>query len=220
MPTVFLSYSRQDAAFVTELEKKLQAGGWSVWRDVHSLRAGDRWPRQLGEAIAGCEAFVLLWSQGAAHSDFVELEWTIAVAMKRPIGLLTLDQEPLPATLRPYQAQEAAEPGAAVDWLLRGLLPEQAPAAAAEPVLQRLEATAQREPSQVTAGLRMAFSQPGWKVNGPVYQSGGDMHVYLGEPKPPPVSKSHKMAYLVTTVIVLVIAVAAYVQVTGVCSAR
>lgn len=102
MPTIFLSYSRQDAAFVAELEKRLCAGGWSVWRDVHSLRAGDRWPRKLGEAIAGCEALLLIWSNTAAHSDFVELEWTIAVAMKRQIGILVLDREPLPATLRPY----------------------------------------------------------------------------------------------------------------------
>ena len=42
-PGVFLSYSRDDEAFVTALENTLKSHGCTVWRDVESLRAGDRW---------------------------------------------------------------------------------------------------------------------------------------------------------------------------------
>ena len=85
MPRAFLSYSHDDEAFVAKLEKQLPAVGWNVWRDARNLRAGDRWPRKLGDAIAASEAFVLVWSAHAARSDVVELEWTIAVAAKLPI---------------------------------------------------------------------------------------------------------------------------------------
>jgi hypothetical protein len=49
------------------------------------LRAGGRWPRKLGDAIAACPIFILIWSAHAGASDFVELEWTIAIALKRTI---------------------------------------------------------------------------------------------------------------------------------------
>jgi len=117
MPRAFLSYSHDDAAFAAELEEQLRAVGWDVWRDVQSLRAGDRWPRKLGDAIASFEAFVLVWSAHAARSDVVEHEWTIAVAKKRLICILTLDREPLPPTLCPYQVHQASQANTAARWL-------------------------------------------------------------------------------------------------------
>ncbi len=101
MPKGFISYSRQDAAFVSQLEADLLAAQFDPWRDVHSLRAGDRWPRKLGDAIAASPTFILIWSAHAQPSDFVELEWTIAIAFKRTICIIALDATDLPATLRP-----------------------------------------------------------------------------------------------------------------------
>jgi hypothetical protein len=117
MTDAFLSYSRTDEAFAVDLVKELQARRWNVWRDQDSLRAGDRWPKLLGEAIAARVFFVLLWSAAAGGSNFVELEWTIAVSMRRRIGILALDKTPLPATLSPYEARQPSSPRKAAKWL-------------------------------------------------------------------------------------------------------
>lgn len=84
---------------------------------MHSLRAGDRWPRKLGDAVTACGMFVLIWSAHAAGSDFVELEWTIAVAAKRQICIVAVDGQALPATLTPYQVRRTLEPDVALKWL-------------------------------------------------------------------------------------------------------
>jgi hypothetical protein len=119
----FLSYSRKDEAFAAELEKELPAHGWDVWRDVQNLRAGDRWPVKLGEAIEAAQAFVLIWSAHAAQSDSVEQEWSAAVAAKRSICILTLDDKPLPPMLRPYQAHQPVSAKSAAAWLSGVTLP-------------------------------------------------------------------------------------------------
>ena len=212
MPSAFLSYSRDDGPFVAELEKRLQSAGWSVWRDEHSLRAGDRWPRRLGDAVTACEVFVLIWSAHAARSDFVELEWTIAVAAKRQICILWLDGQSLPATLTPYQAHQTSEPDSAFEWLTGSFTAQDIPVEAAEPVLRKLDAAPAAEPSQLTAALKAAFIQPGWSVGGSVYQAGGDVNVYVGEPnKPSGKGNGRKAAYIVApTLVVLVVAVICY----------
>ncbi len=117
----FISYSRTDGDFVSTLENELSGAGFHEWRDVHGLRAGDRWPRKLGDAIAASPRFILVWSAEAAASDFVELEWTIAIAVKRKICIVTLDSGELPATLRPYQTKVTADAREAAWWLVDSL---------------------------------------------------------------------------------------------------
>lgn len=203
MPSAFLSYSRDDGPFPAELAQRLQSGGWSVWRDVHSLRAGDRWPRRLGDAVTASDAFVLIWSAHAARCDFVELEWTIAVAAKRQICIVELDGQPLPATLTPYQAHRTSDPDSAAEWLAGGFAAQDSFVGAAEPVLRMLETAPAAEPSRATAALRAAVSQPGWNVGGSVYQARGDVNVYIGQRR--------KVAYIVApTLAVLVVAVICY----------
>jgi hypothetical protein len=147
LPQAFISYSSTDGAFVSELQACLQAAQFNTWRDVHNLRAGDRWPRKLGDAIADAPVFILVWSADAAGSDFVELEWAIAVALKRSICIVALDGSLVPATLRAYEKRRGTDAAMAAQWLLQ----EQSPAAAgsslsaagdARPVLQTLYATA------------------------------------------------------------------------------
>ena len=203
MPSAFISYSRDDGSFAAELEKRLQSAGWSIWMDVHSLRAGDRWPRKLGDAITACETFVLIWSAHAAASNFVELEWTIAVAARRQICIVALDGQSLPATLTPYQALRTSEPDNAAEWLTGSFTAHDIPVEAAGPVLQKLDAASAAEPSQLTAALRGAFNQPGLKVDGSLIQAAGNVNVYIGERR--------KVAYIVApTLVVLVVAVICY----------
>jgi hypothetical protein len=180
----FISYSRQDAEFVSQMQAHLLAAQFDIWRDVHGLNAGDRWPRKLGDAIAASPTFILIWSANAAHSDFVELEWTVAIALKRTICIVSLDASELPPTLRPYEIKNATAPQEASLWLLH-----QAPAAstplpaAANPVLQKLSATSDASGAkQIASEITIAFlSQSASHVQGHVFQSAGPMNVYLAE---------------------------------------
>jgi hypothetical protein len=80
-PSVFLSYAQKDSESAESLEQGLRVRFVLAWRDKTSLHAGEKWPKALGEAIQRSRALVLLWSAAASHSDFVELEWNIALAL-------------------------------------------------------------------------------------------------------------------------------------------
>lgn len=170
MPKGFISYSHQDGEFVSQLQSRLLAAGLETWRDVHNLHAGDRWPRKLGDAIDACPIFVLIWSADARNSDFVELEWTIAIALKRTVSIIALDATLLPPTLRPYQAECATDALAASKWLLN-VAPD-APSAqrAAGPVLQKLSAAPQASgPKQISANLQTGRSKMKYFVIGATF---------------------------------------------------
>ncbi len=104
MPKVFLSYAGEQKAIAQRLESELTERNLKVWRDKTNLHAGERWPKALGDAIANSDGLILLWSAQAEQSDFVELEWNIAVAMQKAIMPCLLDDTPLPPTLKPLHS--------------------------------------------------------------------------------------------------------------------
>src|SRR5687767_8299533 len=83
--SVFVSYSTEDERIAATIAERLREHGFQVWRAADSLRAGDRWPVELGKAIAESAAVVLLWSPFAAKSHFVEFEWATALALRVPL---------------------------------------------------------------------------------------------------------------------------------------
>lgn len=192
MPKGFISYSSQDAGFVSQLEASLKRAQFDTWRDVQSLRAGERWPRKLGDAIAASPTFILIWSANADRSDFVELEWTIAIALKRTICIIALDASDLPTTLRSTEAKRTTDAGEASRWLLN-----QEPSAApptidttANPTIQKLSATTDTTPPrEITINLSVAsFAQAATAVHGNVIQSSGPVTIIqsYAEPSAPP----------------------------------
>ena len=104
MFSVFISYSHEDAAQAKEISRALESSEIQAWIDHANLRAGEKWPKALGEAIAKADELLLVWSKAAANSEFVELEWNIALALKTKIIPYVLDDTQLPAALRPLQA--------------------------------------------------------------------------------------------------------------------
>lgn len=98
--SLFLSYSRADVEPVEALERALIAAGSKVWRDQRDLYAGERWPKRLGDAVAAQDGLVLVWSEAAERSQFVELEWCTALALGKPVLPYLMDETPLPAVLR------------------------------------------------------------------------------------------------------------------------
>ena len=87
---IFISYSREDSAYVRKLAQALEREGLPVWLDER-IDYGDRWPRVIEEHIDNCGAFVLVMSSHAKRSDWVEKELARALQKKKEIFPLLLE---------------------------------------------------------------------------------------------------------------------------------
>ena len=117
MQKVFLSYASQDRQAVDQLARELFQQGISYWRDQDKLYTGQRWPKELGEAIAAQDCVLLVWSKQAAESYYVEMEWCTAVALKKTILPCRLDNTSLPPSLASVQTADLRD-GTAVSQII------------------------------------------------------------------------------------------------------
>jgi glycine cleavage system H lipoate-binding protein len=90
MSYVFISYSRQDRAYVEMLATALSKRGLSAWYDV-GIEGGDSWWRKIAQKIEGCAAFVVVMTPEAEASSWVERELLLAERDAKPIIPLLLD---------------------------------------------------------------------------------------------------------------------------------
>ncbi|NUO81197.1 toll/interleukin-1 receptor domain-containing protein [candidate division KSB1 bacterium] len=98
-PKIFLSHASEDKPFVRRLEAALEAAGVEVWVDHDDLHAGENFPKRIGEALAWCDVLLLVWSQAARVSRWVEMEWSNALSLRKVIIPCRLDKTPLPPLL-------------------------------------------------------------------------------------------------------------------------
>ena len=89
MRHVFVSYSHDDADFAHILNDQLNQAGFSVWKDL-DLRAGDTWHEEIEDAIRSALAVVLIASERAQASPYVNFEWAFAVGAGIPVLPLLL----------------------------------------------------------------------------------------------------------------------------------
>jgi TIR domain len=81
-PHAFISYVREDAEAVDELEKVLMTAGIPIWRDVRSLFPGDVWKAKIKEAIQeDALAFIPVFSKTseARHKSQMREEIRLAI---------------------------------------------------------------------------------------------------------------------------------------------
>lgn len=183
MQKLFLSYSSQDRKTVDQLAHELSQQGISYWRDQDKLYAGQRWPKELGEAIAANDCVLLLWSKHAAASYYVEMEWCTAVALKKSILPCQLDDTPLPPSLASAHAADFRR-GTDISSILKALLaPKPTTELAIETeIIKKLAAITGNGPLEVLQVARnTVFDQRQWTVHGDVhYHAGRDIHILAG----------------------------------------
>ena len=82
-PTIFISHSSKGDDALARLEAVAEAldKEFQTWIDRHSLRFGKLWHPQVAEAMASCDAAVVLLDGSAMRSDYVRHE--ISVVMNR-----------------------------------------------------------------------------------------------------------------------------------------
>ncbi len=134
MASVFLSYSREDAARAKALAKCLERAGHSVWWDRH-IQGGSEYAGEIEAALGAADVIVVLWSEAASHSAWVRDEAAEGRDSGRLVPLL-LDKSPAPLGFRQLQSISIA------GWSGRGNPPEFAAIKAA------VERTSGKSPAQ------------------------------------------------------------------------
>jgi TIR domain len=176
MPTVFLSYSREDVPLIEQLEAQLKSHpDISIWRDQEKIYGGEKWPKVLGEAIANQDVFLLAWSKHSAASHFVEFEWCTAIALKKTIVPCLLDETPLAPSLKTFHGYRLDDATGLIQSLQGAPL---ADARRREPVIRKLDDITAIDETAVLTQAKAVFAQQQWTVQGNVYQAGGAIHIY------------------------------------------
>ena len=92
MSFIFISYSRQDSAYVKELVQALNRNKLPVWLDEH-VDYGAKWSRVIQSKIDECQAFLLVMSSRSRESDWVQNELLYAKKRKKQIFPVLLEGE-------------------------------------------------------------------------------------------------------------------------------
>jgi hypothetical protein len=101
--SIFVSYSRRDAAIVRSLVEILRLSGAGVFRDVDHIRPGTKWKAVLSEAVDSCELLLLFWCRHSAKSAMVQKEYTQALEAGKLLAPVLLDDTPLGDAVSEYQ---------------------------------------------------------------------------------------------------------------------
>lgn len=86
---VFISYSHRDREFTHKLAEEMERHHIPVWIDDR-IDYGTRWPHVIQEKIDTCKAFILIMSDHARASDWVNNELTYAQGKGKRIFPLLL----------------------------------------------------------------------------------------------------------------------------------
>ena len=116
MPSVFLSYDREDSTRARHFAQALEKAGHEVWWDLH-VRGGAQFSKVIEEALKAADAIVVLWSKQSVESAWVRDE----AAAGRDTGRLipvSLDSTEPPLGFRQFQTIDLSR------WKGRGTPPQ------------------------------------------------------------------------------------------------
>ena len=100
MAHIFISYSRENSAYVDSLVNSLTKASFNVWLDRKNLQAGQNWRAEIVEAIERADSFVLLVSGSSVASKYVRQEVYVADSSDREISSLYMEPLDLPSELK------------------------------------------------------------------------------------------------------------------------
>jgi hypothetical protein len=108
MGKVFLSFSSQDDQLATFVAGELTNHGIAVFKAPLSIAPGESWSKAITENLRSSEWVVVLMSQRAASSKWVNQEIGAAHVGGKKLVPVVWDMEPseLPGWLRDYQAMD------------------------------------------------------------------------------------------------------------------
>jgi len=121
-PQIFISHSRQDREFARFLCARLEESGLVPWIDVDNIPAGSTWPREIEKAVEACAAMVVVMSEAARASEWVERETLRALDLGKPVFIALVDDTRMPLHLLNRQYTDfRTQPDAALARLISAL---------------------------------------------------------------------------------------------------
>ncbi len=96
MSHVYISYTNEDKDYVDLIEAELGERGHSAWRDTSQIADGADWEAAIAAALDNAYAIILMLSQNALQSEWVQKEIDFAVTHSVPLIAVHLDDCELP----------------------------------------------------------------------------------------------------------------------------
>lgn len=97
MHHVFVSYSRADAKWVTQLTQRLETAGNAIWLDQRDIPMTLPWFEQIGDAIAAADLFLVCDSPTSRESANCGAEARLAFEARKPSLEVTVGEDPTAA---------------------------------------------------------------------------------------------------------------------------
>lgn len=98
-PYYFISYCREEVAFVDNLSRELERRGVNVWVDIRDLIPGSGWQGQLDMGVQNAEAVLVVVSKESMKSGAVQDEWEKAYTWNKRVILLLFEPAKIPTSL-------------------------------------------------------------------------------------------------------------------------
>lgn len=119
-PRLFLSHSHQDEAVLFPVIEALRSVyGLDVFVCADSIPGGTEWHARIETALRERDLFLSIVSESANRSTFCAFEAGMAVALGKPIRLVSLDGTRPPGHLEHLQAEDVPRLQARKPWLPR-----------------------------------------------------------------------------------------------------
>ncbi|PZO42035.1 MAG: hypothetical protein DCF17_09550 [Shackletoniella antarctica] len=90
MSFIFISYSRQDQAYVSLLAQALESHRLPFWLDINT-DYGDTWPHTIEKQVECCQVLFIVMSPRSKQSHWVQCELAHALELRKPIFPLLLE---------------------------------------------------------------------------------------------------------------------------------
>jgi hypothetical protein len=113
---VFISYSAEDRAWVSQFTEGLRKSGLTGFFDLADVLPGDRWEKQMEQALRESKTLVVIVSPNSVQNSWMFFEVGAAIAdRKRIIPVWTQDMSALdiPELLARYQSIRESTPAEA-----------------------------------------------------------------------------------------------------------
>ena len=88
---IFISYSTKDSSAVHEYARRLSALGYKVWYDTSELHGGEKFAKEIADAIESSKLFLFFSSENSNTSEWTIGEILFAKDCKKPIIPVRLD---------------------------------------------------------------------------------------------------------------------------------
>lgn len=103
---IFLSHSKRDSKPLAFIYDGLTAAGFQCWVDSHDIEDAGEWVRLIEAGIQECGAMLVIMTENARQSEWVERETLLALSLKKPIFIARFDDTTLPIHLINRQATD------------------------------------------------------------------------------------------------------------------